>query len=133
MSKRNEAIEVIISEGVKMGELYGDSVYNWIHIGAPHQSKKQTVKQFNEKRARAAAKAFLSDKPSRQGVSTGKGEEGFSLIELAVSCAIMAILMASGFSVLGPLVEKFETQAEQMELQQQNQAAEIEFLIDSIN
>jgi prepilin-type N-terminal cleavage/methylation domain-containing protein len=59
-------------------------------------------------------------------------ESGFSLIELAVSTAIMAILMASGFSVLLPLVDTMQTKVDSIEQQQLEQQLELENYLANI-
>ena len=88
-SSREEALRYLVEErGLKIGStLFGDSVYSWIHLGAPHHYKKVTIKQFNLKRVQRAADEFLG-----QFTKTSKREEGFSLIELAVSAAVLTII-----------------------------------------
>jgi prepilin-type N-terminal cleavage/methylation domain-containing protein len=59
-------------------------------------------------------------------------ESGFSLIELAVSTAIMAILMASGFSILLPLVDTMQTKVDSIEQQQLEQQLELKNYLANI-
>lgn len=59
-------------------------------------------------------------------------ESGFSLIELVVAMAIVAMLTAAGIGTLTPLIEQFEEKAAAIEMQQQNQADELQFYLDSI-
>lgn len=62
-----------------------------------------------------------------------KNENGFSLIELAVSAALLAIITTLAASQLQGIEQSIKLKAEAVEWQQSQQADDLQAVLDSVN
>lgn len=133
--KEFEAVGIWVSNGV----VYLDAVTvesSFIKaVITGIQRKQQAIGSlkagaYEEVGLRAAAKPTTIQQP--RTLAMANNESGFSLIELVVAAGIMAALSAMAFNSFQGVSEGIKAKQEQAQEMEQNQAAEIQWVLDNL-